>query len=116
MLTSILEKIKPEKPQAEDETYELIRISPSDLGAITLFALDQLKKPNILLDSNAVKDYSDTGPLNHETLSKAQDLEIRDGHEPVMGFHSSPANMWVNNNYKQLAEQCAKSGWLKIGA
>ena len=53
MLTSILEKIKPEKP-------------------------------NIRLNSNAVKDYPNDGPLNHEALSKAQDFEIRNGHEPKL--------------------------------
>jgi hypothetical protein len=90
VLTSILENIKPEKPKPEDETYELIRVSPGDLGGIALFAFDQLKKPNILLISHAVKDYSNDGPLNHEALSKAQDFEIPNGHEPVMGFHSSP--------------------------
>ena len=116
MLTSILEKIRPEKPKTEDETYELIRMSPSDLGAIALFALERLKKANIVLNSNAVTDYSNDGPLSHETLSQAQDLEIRDAGEPVMGFHGSPANMWVNNHYKPLAENCAQNGWLTLGA
>ena len=112
MLTSILEKIKPAKLKPEDETYELIRITPSDLGGIALFALDQLKKPNILLNSDSVRDYSNEGPLNHEDLSQAQNFEIRDGLEPVMGFLGSPANMWVNNNYIDLANLCCQNGWM----
>jgi hypothetical protein len=116
VLTAILEKIKPQTLKPEDETYALLRIKPSDLGKIALCALDQLKKPNILLNSIAVTDYSDTGPLNHEALSVAEDLEIRDGQQPVMGFHGSPTYMWVNNSYTALAEDCARNGWLTIGA
>ena len=99
---------------SETDTYTMVRIQPEDLYAISNYAIGQLKKPLVLLESCTIKDYSKYGPLRKQSLKAAQDFEIRDGSTPVMGFHSGPGNMWANQQYGEIVTHCERQGWLKI--
>lgn len=109
MLGSLLKRNKP-----EDNTFRLIRVNATNLRAICLHAISELKKPVVFLDTETVKDYSERGPLRRRRIAEAEDFEIRDGQDPVMGFHGGPKEMWVSDRYMEIVEHCAKQGWLEI--
>ncbi len=110
MISSILDRFKPE---AENDTFELIKVKAHDLRSIAICAISRVKKPHILLDGKAVTDYSDSGPLKNENLEQVRNLEIRDGKHPVMGFHSGHTNMWFCADYKTVLDQCRANGWVE---
>ena len=112
MLDKLLDKIKPE-PSAE-LTCRLIRVDPSNLRAISVYAIHEVKRPNVMLDSQTVEDYSERGPLRRKRIAEAEDFEIRDGGHPVLGFHGGPSEMWVSDRYISIAEYCEAQGWLTI--
>jgi len=113
VLKSLLNQIKPnEKP--EDLTYRLIRVIPGNLRAIAVYAIENISRPQVMLDSKSVKDYSIRGPLQRSRIADAVDFEIRDGAHPVMGFHDGPAHMWFSHRYADIAQHCEEQGWLKF--
>ena len=95
MLKALLDKFRPEY-----ETYEFIRVKPTDLRGIVMLAVDELKKPTILVEGKPVRDYSPKGPLQSENIGNCSDFEIRDGRNPVMGFHEGPRNMWISKRIR----------------
>jgi hypothetical protein len=112
VLDKLLDKIKP--VQTDEMTCRLIRIEPSNLRAISVYTIHEVKRPNVMLDSQTVEDYSERGPLRRKRITEAEDFEIRDGSHPVMGFHSGPSEMWVSDRYYNIAKHCEKQGWLTI--
>jgi hypothetical protein len=113
MLKSLINQIKPDG-KSEDLTYRLIRVIPGNLRSISVYAIENISRPQVMLDSESVKDYSIRGPLQRRRIADALDFEIRDGDQPVMGFHEGPANMWFSDRYVDIAEHCEKQGWLKF--
>ena len=109
MLKSLFTRVRP-----EDKTYRLVRVAASNFRAISIYAIDGVKKPIVMLDTETVTDYSARGPLRRKRIAEAHDFEIRDGDQPVLGFHDGPENMWVNDRYLEMAEHCEKQGWLKL--
>ena len=112
LLNKLLDKIKVDI--AEDKTCRLIRVEPVNLRAISLYAIHAIKKPNVMLDSTTVEDYSERGPLRRKRITEAQDFEIRDGNQPVAGFHGGPSEMWFSDQYAKIIEHCRAQGWLSI--
>jgi hypothetical protein len=109
MLKSLLNRTRP-----EDLTYRLIRVIPGNLRTISVYTIEQISKPEVMLDGELIKDHSERGPLRRKRIADAEDFEIRDGGDPVMGFHGGPAEMWVSDRYVEIVKHCEKHGWLKI--
>ena len=59
---------------SDEDTFLLVNVTPKNLGKIAKYAIPQLKKPVVLLESRPIKDYSDAGPLRHVRLKDAQDF------------------------------------------
>ena len=112
MLGKLLDRVKTDKP--EDMTYRLIHVDASNLRAISVYAIHEVKKPIVMLDSETVQDYSERGPLRRRRIAEAEDFEVRDGGHPVMGFHGGPEHMWFSDRYTEICEYCQQQGWLKI--
>jgi hypothetical protein len=104
VLKALLENFGPEY-----ETYEFIRVNPSDLSSIVVHTINEIRKPVILLEGRTIKDLS---VLDNDKLDALVDFELRDGRRPVMGFHDGPGNMWISNHYVGIANNCRKQGWL----
>ena len=109
MLKSLLNRVKP-----EDMTYRLVSIIPGNLRALSLYVIEHIGKPEVMLDGELVKDHTERGPLRRKRIAEAVDFEVRDGVHPVMGFHGGPTLMWVSDRYVEIAQHCEKKGWLKF--
>lgn len=92
----------------------LIAVRPKNYRRIVLYAIEKCKEPNVWMDANHVKDFSEDGPLVQSQIGMCIDFLIRDGSEDVLGFHDHPDQMWVTENYRYIAEHCDNEGWLKI--
>jgi hypothetical protein len=112
LLNKLLDRIKPDN--TDDMTYRLIRVEPVNLRSISIYAIHEIKKPNVMLDSTTVEDYSERGPLRPKRITEAEDFEIRDGNQPVAGFHGGPSEMWFSDRYAEIVEHCRAQGWLSI--
>lgn len=66
------------------------------------------------MDSRLVTDFSEQGPLTHRGICECSNFEIKDGKTAILGFHDHPDQMWINENYREFAEECAHKGWLRI--
>lgn len=97
-------------------TYRLIHVHATNLRAISLHAINEIKKPVVMLDSETIKDFTERGPLRRMRIAEAEDYEIRDGLHPVLGFHGGPDKMWFSDRYTHIAKYCENQGWLKITA
>jgi len=89
-----------------------IAVRPRNFRSIALRAISQAAQPVVLVNGKISGDFSETGPLTRGGIRSIVDLEIRDGAVPIMGFHDHPNEMWISSNYADLAEYCAKVGWL----
>ncbi|HRH79079.1 MAG TPA: hypothetical protein PK129_17165, partial [Cellvibrionaceae bacterium] len=70
--------------------------------------------PNVTMNGGQVTDFSEQGPLTQRTIRQCADFEIKDGSTAILGFHDHPDQMWINENYRVFAEECARRGWLRI--
>ena len=113
MLEKLLQRVKPQNNPA-DMTYRLIHVEATNLRAISLHAINEIKKPLVMLDSVTIKDFTERGPLRRKRIAEAGDFEIRDGDHPVLGFHGGQHKMWFSDRYTQVAKYCESQGWLKI--
>jgi hypothetical protein len=100
--------------KSQDESYVLLKVKPIDLRSMTMYAMGELAKPIVMIDGDAVRDYTSNGPLTQERVSAARDFEVRDGSVPVLGFHGDPSQMWVNNSYRGIAVFCQSQRWLEM--
>lgn len=92
----------------------LIPVLPKNYRSIVLHAVSVAKHPRVLANHQPVKDFSESGPLTQKNILGLRNLEVRDGANPVLGFHDHPRHMWISANYSELASHCQSQGWLKI--
>lgn len=93
---------------------QLIAVLPKNYRRIALYAIQVANRPVVLMDGKQVSDFSEAGPLTRRGIRPCIDFEVRDGSDPILGFHDHPDEMWVSPTYRALAEHCAAQGWLKI--
>jgi len=104
------------KLTSADQSIVLVSVTPKDCHNIAVYVLSNLSKPTVLLDGQAVRDYSASGPLSNEQLETARNFEVRDGGVAVLGFHGGPKAMWFNKKYMSLALHCQSRQWLETGS
>ena len=68
-----------------------IPVRPKNYRSIALAALARSDDPIVLVDGRRVTDYSTNGPITQ-----------------------TPDEMWIAITFRELAEHCAREGWLKI--
>src|SRR5687768_6423212 len=93
---------------------KLIFVRPKNYRRIALYTISLLRVPRVLCDKKLIEDFSDRGPLTQRAIRKCINFQIYDGTEPVLAFHDHPDEMWISENYRQIAEHCEEQGWLKI--
>ena len=91
-----------------------IPVLPKNYRSIALHAISVAANPVVLVNRQPVTDFSERGPLTQRGIRSYTDFEVRNGTEPILGFHDHPNEMWVTVPYSHVAEHCAKQGWLKI--
>jgi hypothetical protein len=91
-----------------------IAVLPKNYRSIVLTAIARASTPVVLLNRKSVLDFTDRGPLTQAGLAAARDFEIRDGDTPILGFHDHPKEMWVSQQFADLATSCEEKGWLQI--
>lgn len=79
-----------------------------------MYAVSVAREPRVLVDHQPVKDFSEQGPLTQKGILGLRNLEVRDGAQPILGFHDRPGQMWISANYRALASHCQAQGWLKV--
>ena len=87
---------------------------PKNYRRIALHAISVATQPVVLMDRKLILDFSEQGPLTQNGIRSCTNFEIRNGAEPILGFHDNPNEMWVTEPYAFVAEYCANEGWLKI--
>ena len=92
----------------------MIAVLPKNYRAITLRAIEAAQRPVVLMNSKAITDFSENGPITQKGIAACRDFEIRDGSIPILGFHDHPREMWVSKKYEAVAQDCAEAGWLKV--
>jgi hypothetical protein len=93
---------------------KLIPVLPKNYRNIVLYAIQTAAEPVVLLNHRRVEDFSELGQLTQKGISRCNDLEVRDGTKPILGFHDHPREMWITSSHNSLAEHCASQGWLSI--
>lgn len=91
-----------------------IPVLPRNYRSIALHAISVATNPVVLMDRKPIVDFSERGPLTQRGIRSCIDFEVRNGAEPILGFHDHPNEMWVTVPYAFVAEHCANEGWLKI--
>ncbi len=91
-----------------------IPVLPKNYRNIALHAISVATIPVVLMDRKPIVDFSEHGPLTQHGIRSCIDFEIRNGAEPILGFHDHPNEMWVTAPYAFVAEHCGNEGWLKI--
>ena len=91
-----------------------IPVRPKNYRSIALHAISIASQPLVLMNRNPVADFSERGPLTQSGIRRCTDFEIRNGAEPILGFHDHPDEMWVTVPYASVAHYCAEKGWLRI--
>ena len=87
---------------------------PKNYRRIALYAVAQADEPVVLVNKERIDDFSETGPLTQKRMRKYIDFEIRDGCRSILGFHDHPREMWIEEEFAEIAEYCQEQGWLKI--
>jgi len=95
-------------------TFKMIPVLPKNYRSICLRAIKIASEPIVLMDKKAITDYSDQGRLTQSGIRSCRNFEIRDGNQAILGFHDHPNEMWINEQYEDLARYCENEGWLKI--
>ena len=91
-----------------------IPVLPKNYRSIALHAISIALQPVVLMNRKPVADLSERGPLTQRGIRSCTDFEVRNGTEPILGFHDHPNEMWVTLPYIAVAEYCAEQGWLTI--
>ena len=95
-------------------TFKLIPVLPKNYRSICLHAVEVASDPKVLMDNQAITDFSEQGNLTQKGLRGCISFEIRDGNVGIVGFHDHPDEMWINENYQSFAIYCEQQGWLRI--
>jgi len=92
----------------------MIAVRPKNYRAIALRAIEAAKVPVVLMNKRAISDFSENGPITQQGIASCRNFEIRDGTEPILGFHDHPREMWISQTYAEIARDCSEAGWLKV--
>lgn len=94
---------------------KLVPVLPKKINRrIALYAASVAQDPVILMDRVKVEDPTDRGPVTQRGIRQGRNFEVRDGRVAILGFHDHPREMWVTEDFQELAEYCQQQGWLKI--
>lgn len=93
---------------------KLISVLPKNYRRIVLYAISMSSEPIVLGDHRHITDYSETGPLTQKGIRQFVNFEVRDGSEAILGFHDHPNEMWVSEQYADVAKYCESQSWLKV--
>lgn len=93
---------------------KLIPVLPKNYRRIALYAIGVSTDPAVVGDRTRITDYSETGVLTQKGIRQFVNFEIRDGNKPILGFHDHPNDMWVSEQYAEVARYCESKGWLKV--
>ena len=93
---------------------KLIPVLPKNYRRIALYAIEVASTPVVLFNGKPIEDFSETGPLTQSGIRKLVNFEVRDGGNPIVGFHDHPNEMWIAENYANVASHCEAQGWLKV--
>jgi hypothetical protein len=93
----------------------LIHVLPKHYRAIVLETLAAFPGATVWVETVRCDDLSEDGALVQRTIMRMRNFEIRtaDG-APILGFHDHPREMWVDAEFRQLAERLRDLGHLKI--
>ncbi|GAA6142367.1 hypothetical protein [Hydrogenophaga sp. 5NK40-0174] len=91
-----------------------ITVQPKNYRQIALCAIEHARQPVVLLNGRPTTDFSESGPLTQRNILDVRDFEVRDGQNPMLGFHDHPDQMWVCTDYAALLAQCVEQGWLYL--
>jgi hypothetical protein len=92
----------------------LIAVLPKNYRSVALAAIEAASVPVVLLENQAISDFSERGPLTQRGIRECRNFEVRDGNKPILGFHDHPREMWIAVEYEALANRCAAEGWLEV--
>jgi len=95
-------------------TRKLIPVLPKNYRSIGLAAIDRAVNPIVLMNKKIITDYSEQGNLTQKGIGSLRNFEVRDGRRPILGFHDHPDEMWISDEYANLATECESHGWLTI--
>lgn len=93
---------------------KMIPVLPKNYRSISLKAIEMANDPHVYIDKKEIFDFSEQGALTQNGIRNCLNFEIKDGKNSMVGFHDHPNEMWVSENYVQLAKCCENEGWLKI--
>lgn len=79
-----------------------------------MYAIQAARTPVVLVNRKPIIDFSESGQLTRKGIRQMRDFEVRDGDEPILGFHDHPDEMWVAEARASIAEHCQAQGWLEI--
>ena len=91
-----------------------IAVLPKNYRRISIKAIELATDPHVYMDKKEISDYSTDGKLTQKGIRPCIDFLITDGSTPILGFHDHPNEMWISEQYSELAKDCCKKGWLKI--
>jgi hypothetical protein len=93
---------------------KLIPVLPKNYRRIALAAIQRAVSPVVLMNRKRITDFSEAGPVTQTGIRQCRDFEVRDGTDPILGFHDHPDEMWIAEDHRPLADECAAAGWLKV--
>lgn len=91
-----------------------IGVKPKNFRFITLYVIEHYENVAVWINNTLILDYSETGPITQDKISKSGHFLIKIDGKEAMGFLYFPDQMWVSEKYKDIAARCDEQGWLKI--
>ena len=91
-----------------------IGVRPKHYRAIVLQVLHECPDATVWMDKRRCDDFSESGPLTQRGIASLRDFEIRTASASIVGFHDHPREMWIDSQFRDLAERLAALGHLEI--
>ena len=97
------------------DDMRLIAVQPKHYRAIALEAIAAFPGATIWVEKRLCPDLSESGLLTQRGIGGMRDFEIRsENNVPILGFHDHPREMWVDGQFKDLADRLDALGHLRI--
>jgi hypothetical protein len=91
-----------------------IAVLPKHYRAIVLEVLASFPDVTVWVEEHRCDDFSEAGPLTQRGIAGMRNFEIRTQGTPILGFHDHPSEMWIDSEFRALAERLHDLGHLKI--
>ena len=91
-----------------------IAVLPKHYRAIVLEVLASFPDATVWVEEQRCDDFSEAGPLTQRGIAGLRNFEIRTESAPILGFHDHPREMWIDSEFRDLAERLDNLGHLKI--